>query len=87
MTYRVASLLGDLEEGASSQLAWMRLLYDFLTVVSESRRITYGGDSFDSDDMESLSECSVYGDAAHFRIDDTGMVIFLMVPRAGTLSY
>ena len=61
----------------------MRLSYDILTVVPESRRITSGGDCCVSDDMESLSECSVDVDAAHFRIGNTGMGIFLMVSRAG----
>ena len=36
--------------------------------------------------MESLSECYVDGDIAHLRIGDTGVEIFLMVPRAGALS-
>ena len=63
----------------------MILSYDFLALVPESRRITYGGEYFVSDDMESLSECSVDGDAAHFRIGDTGMGIFLIVPLASTL--
>ena len=49
-------------------------------------RITYGGDSCVSDDMESLSEFSLDGDAAHFRIGDTGMGIFLMVPLSGSSS-
>ena len=60
--------------------------YDFSTVVPDSRRITYGGDSCVSDSMESLSEGSVYGDAAHLMIGDTGMGILLMVPRAGESS-
>ena len=64
----------------------MRSSYDFSTVVTESRRITYRGDSFVSDDMEPLYEGSVDLDAAHFIIGYTGMVVFLMVPRAGALS-
>ena len=72
--------------GVSSRLSWMRSSYDLSTVVPESRRITYRGDSYVSDDMESLSECSVDVDAAHFRISDTRMGIFLMVPRAGASS-
>ena len=79
----MAALLGDLEGEPSSRLAWMRLSYDLLTLVPESRRITYGGDSCVSDGMESLSECSVDGDATHFRIGDNGMGIFLMVPQSG----
>ena len=39
-----------------------------------------------SDDMNSLSECYVDGETAHFRIGDTGMEILLMVPRAGASS-
>ena len=64
----------------------MRPSYDFSTVVPESRRITYRGDSFVSDETESLSKYFVDGDATHFSIADTGMVMFLMVPRAGALS-
>ena len=64
----------------------MRSSYDFLAVVPDSRRIIYGGYSCVSDEMESLSDCSVDGDAAHFSIGDTGMVIFLIVPLAGALS-
>ena len=80
MPSRSASLLGDLEGGASSRLSWMRSSYDFSTLVLASRRITYRSDSCISDDMESLSECSVGGDATHFSIGDTGMGIFLIVP-------
>ena len=69
-----------------SRLYWMRSSYDFSAVVPESSRITYGGDSCVSDDMDSLYECYVYGDAANFRIGDTGMGIFLMVSRAGASS-
>ena len=63
----------------------MRLPYDFLTLVPDYRIITYGGDSCVSDEMESLSDCSVDGDAKHVNIDDTGMGIFLMVLQAGAL--
>ena len=59
-------MIGELEGDASSRPAWMRLSYDFLTVVPESRRISYVGDSCASDEMEPLSDCSVYADAAHF---------------------
>ena len=69
-----------MEGGVSSLLSWMRLSYDFSTVVPEFRRITYGDDSCVSDDMESLSECFVDVEATHFRIGDTGMGILLMVP-------
>ena len=65
----------------------MRSSYDFLAVVPDSRRVTYGGDSCVSDEMESLSGCSVYGYAAHFSIGDTGIGIFWMVPQDGALSY
>ena len=44
------------------------------------RHVPYGGDSCVSDDMDSLSECSVDGDAAYFRIGDTLIGIFLMAP-------
>ena len=64
----------------------MRLSHDFLTVVPLSRRITYGGDSCVSDEMDYVSECSVYGDATDSRIGDTAMGIFLMVPSAGASS-
>ena len=55
----------------------------FLTVVPESRRLTYGGDSCVSDEMELFYDCSMDGDAAHFSIGDTGMGVFLMVLRSG----
>ena len=55
--------------------------YDFSTVLPDSRRITYRGDCCVSDYMDSLYEGSVGGDATHFSIGDTGMGIFLMVPR------
>ena len=86
MPSRAAALLGDLEGEESSRSAWMSLSYDFLTVVPESRRITYGGDSCVYDEMESLSGFSLDGDATHFSIDDTGMLILLMVTRAGASS-
>ena len=63
----------------------MRLSYDFSTVVPESRRIPYRVDSCVSDEMDSLSECSVDGDTPHFSIGDTGMGTFLIVLRAGAL--
>ena len=84
--YRAAALLGDLVGEVSSQLSLMRSSYYFLTVVPDSRRKTYGGDSCVSDDMESLSKGSVDGDEAHLRIGDTGMGIFLMVPRDSVSS-
>ena len=65
----------------------MRLSYDFLTVVPESRIIAYGDDSCVSDEMESLYDCSVDGDAAHFSIGDTGIGVFFMVPQAGASSF
>ena len=86
MSSRAAELIGDTGGEVSSRLSLMRSSYDLSTVVPESRRITYGGDYCVSDDMESLSECSVDGDATHFRIGDTGMGILFMVPRAVTLS-
>ena len=46
--------LGDLEGGASSLPSWVRSSYGFLTVVPESSRITYGGDSCVSDEIELL---------------------------------
>ena len=76
-------MLGYLGGEVSSWLSWMRSSYDFSTVVPYYRRITYGGDSCVSDDMEYFSKCYVDGDDTHFRIDDIGMGIVLMVPRAG----
>ena len=81
MPSRAAALIGNLGEEVSSRLSWMRSSYYFSAVVPESRIITYGCESCVSDDMESLYECSADGDAEHFRIGDTGMVIFLMVPK------
>ena len=81
-----AVFLGDFEGKVSYRLYWMRLSYDFSTVVPESSRLAYGGESCVYDNMESLSECPVDGDAEHFRIGDTGMGILFMVPRAGASS-
>ena len=64
----------------------MRSSYDFSTVVPESRRKKYGGDSCVSDEIYPLSDCSVDGDAENFSIGDTGMGILLMVPRAVAFS-
>ena len=61
----------------------MRSSYDILTVVPFSRRITYGGDVCLSDVIESCYKGYVDGDAAALSIGDTGMGIFLMVPRVG----
>ena len=74
-------MLGDLGVEVSFQLFFMRSSYDLSTVVPYSRRITYGVNCCLSDYMESFSEGSVDVDAANFRIGDTGMGIFLMVPR------
>ena len=51
MPSMAASLLGELEGEVSSRLSWMRLAYDFLTVETDSSKITYGGDSCVSDYM------------------------------------
>ena len=82
MTSKAAALRVDLEGEASPQLAWMRSSDDFSTVLALSTKITYGGDSCVSDEMESVSECSVDGDTTYFSIGDTVLGIFLMVPLA-----
>ena len=79
---RTEELIGDLEGETSSQPSWTRLSYDFLTVIPESRIIKYGFDSCVSDEMELLSDCSMYGDSAHSIIGDNGMGMLLMVPRS-----
>ena len=84
MTYMAEALLCDLGGEVSSRISFMSLSYDLSTVVPESRRITYGGNCCSSGDIESCYKGSVDGDAAHFRIGDTGMGMFLMVPRAGS---
>ena len=61
----------------------MRSSYDLSTIVPESRRITYGGDFCSYDVMESCYKGSVDGGVVVLSIGDTGMVIFLMVPRVG----
>ena len=45
MTSRSAAFFGDLGGEVSSRLSFMRSSYDLSTVVPESSRITYGGDS------------------------------------------
>ena len=83
MPSRAAALLGDLGGEVSSRLSFMRFSYDLSTVVPLFRRITYGGDFFSSDVIESCSKGSVGGDAAVLSIGDNGMGIFLMAPRVG----
>ena len=61
----------------------MKSSYDILTVVPESRRITYGGDFFSSDVMESCYKGSVDGYSAVIIIGDTVMGILLVVPQDG----
>ena len=67
----------------SSRLPFIRLSYDLSTVVTLSRRITYGDDFCSSGVIHSCSKVSVDGDAAILSIGDTGVGIFLMVPRVG----
>ena len=83
MPSRVAALLGGSGGEVSSRLSFMRSSHDILTVVPLSRRITYGGDFCSSDVIDSCSKGYVDGDAAVLSIGDTGMGIFLMVPRVG----
>ena len=83
MPSRSTAFLGDLGDEVSSQISFMRSSYDLLTVVSESRSITYGGDVCLSDVVNSCSKGSVDVHAAVLSIGDTVMGIFLMVPRLG----
>ena len=80
-------MIGDLGDELSSRLSFMKSSYDLSTVVPEPRKITYGGEFCSYDVMESCSKGSVDGDAAVLSIDDTGMVIFLMVPRVCLLLW
>ena len=82
MPSRATELLGDLGGEVSSWLSFMRSSYDISNVVTESRRIIYGGDFCSSDVMETCSKGSVGGDDAVLSIWDTGTGILLMVPRA-----
>ena len=86
MPYRLAALFGDLGGEVSYRLSFMRSSYDLLTVVPESRRITYRGDFCSSDVMELCYKGYTDGDAAVISIRDTGMGILLMLPGAGALS-
>ena len=83
MPSRAAALISDLGGDLLSQLPFIRPSYDLSTVVTFSRRITYGGDFCLSDVFEFCSKGSVDRDAAVFIIGDTGIGIFLMVPRVG----
>ena len=87
MPSKLAALLGDLGGEVSSRLSFMRSSYDLSTVVTLSRRITYGGDVCSSDVIDSCSKVSVDGDAAVLSIGDTGMGIFLIVPQVGVLLW
>ena len=51
----------------------MRYSYNFLTVVPDSRILTYGGDSGSSDGWELSSDWFYNGEAADFVIVDTGI--------------
>ena len=69
----------DVKGELSYQTDCIRSSYDFLTVVPESRRMTYGSDSGSSDDMELSSDWFGNGEAEYFIIDDTESGILLMV--------
>ena len=84
---RAAALLGELGGEVLSRLSFMRSSYDISTVVPFSRRITYGGNFCSSGVMESCSKGSLGGYTAVLSIGDTGMRIFLMVPRVGVLLW
>ena len=83
MPSRAAALLGYLGVEVSFRLSLMRSLYDRLTVMPLSRRITYVGDVYSSDVIDSCFKVSVTGEAAVFNIGYNGIGIFLMVPRVG----
>ena len=82
MPSKAEELFVVVEEEASPWPDWISSSYDILTVLPESRIITYGGDSGSSVDMEMLSDSFGNGEAARFRIGDTGSGILLMVPRS-----
>ena len=83
MTSRDEALLRDLGVEVSSRLSFMISSNDLSTVLPLSRRIIYGGDVFSSDVLDSCYKVSVNGDTTVLSIGDTGMGIFLMVPRVG----
>ena len=56
MSSKVEALFVDKEGEPSSQPAWISSSYDFSIVIPESRRMTYGGDSGSSDDVELVSD-------------------------------
>ena len=61
------------EEGEKSSIpALIRSLYDFSTLIPESRRISYGGDSRGSDAWDLSSDGFDNGEAADFIIVETG---------------
>ena len=70
-----------MEGEAKSRPAWISSSYDFSTVVPESSRITYGGDSGSSIDIELLSNWFENVEAANFRVGDTGSRILLILPQ------
>ena len=49
-------------------------------MITESRRVIYGGESGIFNDRELSSEVLDGGDAEYWMIGDTGSGIFLMVP-------
>ena len=84
MPSKAAELFVDEEGGTSSRPDWIRSSYDFLIVIPESRRMTYGGEFGSSDDMKLSSDWFGNGEASDFMIFETGSGILLMVPRAST---
>ena len=76
-------MIGDLGIEVSSRLSLMRFSYDLSTVITLSRRITYGGDVCSSDIIDYCSKISGTGDTTVFNIGDNGIGIFLIVPQVG----
>ena len=57
-----------------------------MTVIPESKRITYVYDSGSSDDLDLLSDLSDNGEATDFMIVETGSGILLMVHQTSKYS-
>ena len=81
MPYNAAALFVGKEVEISSRPALIRSSYDILTVILESRRITYGGDSGSSDDWGLSSDWCNNDEAEYFIIVETGGGILFMVPQ------
>ena len=81
MTSNADELFVDEKGEASYWPALIRLSYNVLAFIPESRRMTYVSGSGSSDDWELSSDWSDNGELEDFTIFETGSGILLVMPR------